>query len=154
LHVFARGLSVYVNAVLLSGIFFVVNVAFLYIAYAQKVELMKPLFRATCVYSLVAFLVLAYAVFAYRKVPQTIGGGRPVKVQLYLKSSELSSLLGGSTASDGQALASDPVYLYYRTSDSLLISKDQNSDQPLIQVPMDEVRAVVWLQSRSKSYLW
>lgn len=83
--VFARDLSVYVNAVLLSGIFFVANVVFLYIAYAQKVERMKPLFRAACVYSLGAFLILAYTVFAYRKVPQTIGGGHPVQVQLYLR---------------------------------------------------------------------
>jgi hypothetical protein len=87
-------------------------------------------------------------------VPQTLGGGRPVQVRLCVKSPELNALLGGSTTSDGQAIASDPVYLYYRTSDYLLISKDQNSDQPLIQMSMDEIRAVVWLQSRSESHSW
>jgi hypothetical protein len=150
LLVFARGLSVYSNILLFSGIFFAANLSFLYSAYNQKSELMKSFFRATCVYSLVLFLVLAYAILGYPNMPQTIGGGRPEQIRLYFHTAELSPLLGGSTGSDQETTASDPVYLYYRTNSYILISKDKNSDQPLIQVPTDQVRAVVWLQSHSK----
>jgi hypothetical protein len=150
LLVFARGLSIYSNILLFSGIFFAANLSFLYSAYNQKSERMKSLFEATCVYSLVLFLVLGYAILGYPNMPQAIGGGRPEQIRLYFHTAELSPLLGGSAGSGQETMASDPVYLYYRTSSYLLISKDKNSDQPLIQVPMDQVRAVVWLQSHSK----
>src|SRR5580704_3540116 len=67
-----------------------------------------------------------------------LAAGVPFKLGYTSKSPELNVLLGGSTASDGRAIASDAVYLYDRTSSDLLISKDQNSDQLLIQVSMDE----------------
>jgi len=154
LLVFARGLSIYANIVLFSAIFFAANVSFLYAAYNQNSERLKPFFRASCVYSLIAFAVVAYAILTYPKMPQSIGGGRPQQVRLYLDSAELRDLLGESGRADRQAIESDPVYLYYRTSDYVLVSRDANSDQPLIQIPSGQVRAVVWLQSHSKPNLW
>jgi hypothetical protein len=46
-------------------------------------------------------------------------------------------------------VASDPVYLYHRTSDCLLVSKSNDSDHQLVQVPLSAVDAIVWLQSSS-----
>jgi hypothetical protein len=77
-----------------------------------------------------------------------MGGGHLAQVRLYYKEHGLSSLLGGGNGTGEQAAASDPVYLYYRTASYLLVSKVQG--QPLIQVPMEQVVAVVWIESRSQ----
>lgn len=154
LLVFVTGLSIYANILLFSAIFFLVSVGFLYFAYDQRRERMKPLFRASCVYSLVAFLVLAYAILAYPRMSQSIGGGRPQQVGLYLDSAELAGVLGASTGSDSKLPAPASVYLYYRTGSYLLVSTDQNSERPLIEVPASQVRTIVWLESRSKPHLW
>lgn len=111
LLVFVSGLSIYANILLFSAIFFLVNVSFLYFAYDQRRERMKPLFRASCAYSLVAFLVLAYAILAYPRMSQSIGGGRPQQVGLYLDSAELAGVLGASTGSDSKLAASPRVSL-------------------------------------------
>jgi cytochrome bd-type quinol oxidase subunit 2 len=108
----------------------------------------KAIIEMMCIYSGVIFFVLAYAVFGYPKWPQSMGGGHPAQVRLYYKEHGLSSLLGGGNGTGEQAAASDPVYLYYRTASYLLVSKVQG--QPLIQVPMEQVVAVVWIESRSQ----
>ena len=63
-------------------------------------------------------------------------------------------MLGASTGSDSKLAASPPVYLYYRTGGYLLVSTSENSERPLIEVPAGQVRAIVWLESRSKPLLW
>lgn len=90
-------------------------------------------------------LVLAYALYLYPLVPQSLGGGHPTSVRIYYKDHSLTPLLGGAPASGEQAQASDPVALYYRTSSYLLI-KSPNSPS-LLQIPMDQVHTIVWLES-------
>jgi hypothetical protein len=107
------------------------------------------IFKVLTVYSGIVALVVGYAILGYPKLPQSLGGGHPVRVKLYYKDHDLSGLLGAGTAAPGgDASISDPILLYYRTSTYLLVSKAK--DQPLIQVPMDQVRSVVWLDSRSQ----
>jgi hypothetical protein len=144
-------LSISENVVLISAILFAAVLSMAVQVYRQehyKTGTDAALLFLMCVYSGIVFLVLGYAILGYPRLPQTIGGGRPVQVKLYFKDGGLSSLVGGTPALDGQAAVSDPVYLYYRTSSYLLVSKTEN--QPLIQIPADQIRAVVWLDSRSE----
>jgi hypothetical protein len=146
-----RNFSNYENVILMAGILVSFNICLLVAAYVQKFERGQAVSKVLLAFSLGVLLVIGYTILGYPKLPQSLGGGRPVKVRLYFKSDELSPLLGGSTACEKQAIATGPVYLYYRTSGYLLVSKDLNSDCPLIQVPTDQVRAVEWLESHSKS---
>ena len=103
-----------------------------------------------CVYALLIALAGGYAWFFYPHLPQSFGGGRPEKVTLYIKPGELPLLLGTAGTANDRVSESFPAYVYYRTSNYLLISKDQNADQPLVQIPLDLVRAIAWMDSRSK----
>ena len=137
-----RSFPVSETIVLISALLFAAVLSMLAAAYwdnRQRVGPGKAVLVLVCVYSGVLFLTLGYARFLYPRMPQSIGGGHPVQVRLYFKDHELTSLLGGSAAPGGSA-ASDPVYLYYRTSSYLLVSKADG--QPLIQVPADEVLAI------------
>jgi hypothetical protein len=142
--------STSVEVMVISVIVFLLSVSFFYQAYQKKNEEQEVVFRLMCVYSGVIVLVLVYAIFGYPNMPQSVGGGRPVRVKLYFKDAEPGVLAEGSATSDKQPSVSEPVYLYYQTGSSLLISKGQSPDQPLIQIPTDQVRAVVWLESRAK----
>jgi hypothetical protein len=146
-----RPFSVSENIVLISGIVFATFVSMLATSYREghrNAGTARAVFWMLCVYSGIVFLVFEYAIFIYPKVPQGMGGGHPVQVRLYLKERGLSSVLGGEAAPGEQAAESGPVYLYYRTSAYLLVSKAPS--QPLIQVPAEQVLAVVWLESRSR----
>jgi hypothetical protein len=137
------------NVLLISVILFAAVISMLLSAYQhEKAAKLRALFKLMAMCSGVAVLVLAYAIFGYPSLPQSVGGGHPVQVKLYLKDHGLSPLLGGEATPGEKAFASDPVYLYYRTGSYLLISKLEN--QPVIQVPTDQVLAVVWLESRAQ----
>jgi hypothetical protein len=100
------------------------------------------------VYSGIITLILAYAILGYPRLPQSIGGGAPVRVKLYFKESGMREALGESPAPPNQNPPSDPVLLYYRTSSYLLILSSERGT--LLQIPTDQIRAVDWLESRSK----
>ena len=100
------------------------------------------------VYSGIITLILAYAILGYPRMPQSIGGGAPVRVKLYSKEGGMREALGESPAPPNQNPPSDPVLLYYRTSSYLLILPKEGGT--LIQISMDQIRAVDWLDSRSK----
>jgi len=142
--------SIWGNELLTVGILVALSISFYISAHDMKFERGKAFAKTLGVYSLLMFLVVLYGTAGYPNVPQSVGGGHPAKVRLYLKNGEIAALLGGATASNENASVSGTVYLYYRTSDFLLISKEQKTDQPLIQIPMEQVHAVVWLESRSQ----
>jgi hypothetical protein len=103
------------------------------------------LFVLLTVYSGFVTLVLSYAIYLYPLVPQSVGGGHPVQVRLYYKDSSLSPLLGGTHIAGEESQASDVVSLYYRTSSYLLIRSSK--DQVLLQIPMEQIHTIVWLES-------
>jgi hypothetical protein len=146
-----RSFSISESLVLMSATLFALMLSIAVQVYRHehyKVGTDTALFTLMCAYSGIIFLVLGYAIFGYPMLPQTIGGGRPVRIKMYFKDGGLSTLMGGTPASGEQAATSDPVYLYYRTGSYLLVSKTES--QPLIEIPADQIRAVVWLDSRSK----
>jgi Na+/serine symporter len=97
-------------------------------------------------YSASLTLVLAYALYPYPLVPQSLGGGHPTQVRIYYKDHGLTPLLGGTATTGEQDQPSDPVALYYRTSSYLLVRSPKSPS--LLQVPMDQVHTIVWLESR------
>jgi hypothetical protein len=103
------------------------------------------LFVLLTVYSGFVTLVLSYAIYLYPLVPQSVGGCHPVQVRLYYKDSSLSPLLGGTHIAGEESQASDVVSLYYRTSSYLLIRSSK--DQVLLQIPMEQIHTIVWLES-------
>jgi hypothetical protein len=108
----------------------------------------KAMMRLSSAYSGLAVMIIGYAIFAYPVLPQSFGGGKPQQVRLYLKDRDVAAGLGDPPSQGAQPELSEQVYLYYRTSSFLLVSKAKG--QPLTEVPMDQVRSVVWLESRAE----
>ncbi len=81
-------------------------------------------------------------------MPQSVGGGQHVRVQLLLKDEGVNALLRGAPGSSGKEKLSDPVDLYFRTQTFLLVRRAQ--DGLMIQVPVEQVLAVVWLESHGE----
>jgi hypothetical protein len=137
----------------LSGAFVVMSGALFSLALYMWVELhrkkreerMVALFQLVSYWLGMVFFVLVYAIFIYPLWPQSLGGGHPVQVRLLVKDADVGSLLTGQKGANG-SLDSGPVALYYRNGSYLLIGTP--AQQHLIQVPVDQVRSVVWLESQ------
>jgi hypothetical protein len=143
-----RNLPVGVTLFSLSGLAFALTISF--VVQARSIRWadpgVRPLFHLACFWFGFVFFVIGYALLLYPQIPQSLGGGRPVRVRLLLKGREVANLLApNNPASDP---GSESVLLYYRTSSYLLVGQSDN--QPLIQVPSDEVRSIVWLESQSR----
>jgi hypothetical protein len=106
----------------------------------------KALMLLLSVYAGALSLIIAYAVYEYPRIPQSFGGGKPAQIRVFYKDHGLTPILGGAPAEGEQAQPSDPVALYYRTKSYLLVKTPK--DPSLIQIPMDQVRSIVWLESR------
>jgi hypothetical protein len=146
----ARDLPASLIVLGLSGIVFIFTITM--VVQAQRIRWqdpgVRPLFQLICFWSGFVCFVIAYALFIYPEIPQSLGGGHPVRVRLLVKDREVANQL---SQEDGQASSGgepDVVLLYYRTSSYLLVSRFEN--RPLIQVPTDQIRAIVWLESRSQ----
>jgi hypothetical protein len=142
-----RNLSVGVVLFALSGLAFALTITF--VVQAQTIEWhdpgVRPLFQLICFWCGFVFFVIGYALVLYPRIPQSFGGGRPVHVQLLVKDREIASLLAPKGAAPDSSNPLD-LLLYYRTSSYLLVGRSE--DQPLIQVPTDQVRSIVWLESQ------
>jgi hypothetical protein len=159
--IFGGNLSISESLVLISGSVFATVLSIFFQGYRQesfRTGRFQAIVKLVCVYSGAVFLVVGYAIFGYPRMPQSIGGGHPVPVKIVLKDRALIPLLSqpsgaGSAAaapsgSDEQGVTSDQVYLFYRTGSYLLVSRGNN--QPLVQIPTDQVHAVLWVDSRAK----
>ena len=145
----ARNLPIGVILFGLSGLAFALTISFVVQARSMqwKDPGVRPLLNLTCFWFGFVFFVIGYALLLYPQIPQSLGGGHPERVQLLLKDREVANLLSQDNAADS-AGKSGPVFLYYRTSTYLLVARAEN--QPLVQVPVDQVRGIVWLESRSR----
>lgn len=139
----------------LSSVFVVMSGALFSFALYMWVELRRKkredrqvaLFQLITYWSGMVFFVLAYAVFIYPLWPQSLGGGHPVQVRLFIKDADVASLITGQNEANASR-DSGPVSLYYRNGSYLLIGTP--AQQHLIQVPADQVRSIVWLESQSR----
>jgi hypothetical protein len=114
----------------------------------KKQEVRKvALFQLASYWSGLVFFVLVYAIFIYPLWPQSWGGGHPVQVRLLVKDLDIGSLLAGQKG-ENASRDSGPVLLYYRNGSYLLIGTP--AQQHLIQVPADQVRSIVWLESQPR----
>jgi len=154
-----RTFSVRESLVVVSAVVFAFFVSILVqLLYSRQFRFgpIATFFETTCVYTGIFCLIVAYALVGYPKLPQSLGGGQSVRVKLYFKNSEMREVLCGPmrearcepSAPAGQNPPSDPVLLYYRTSSYLLVSPKEGLT--LVQIPIDEIRAVDWIDSRSK----
>ncbi len=144
----ARHLPVGLVLFALSGLAFALTISF--VVQAQTMQWtdpgVRPLFQLICFWCGFVFFVMGYALVLYPRIPQSFGGGRPVHVRLLVKDQEIAKLLAPESAAPGSSNPPE-LLLYYRTSSYLLVGRSEN--QPLIQVPADQVRSIVWLESQS-----
>ena len=129
-----------------TSLVFVVSLVFLVLAFKTENARIRPNLTVVAyiwMYSGMALLVLLFATLLYPRLPQSVGGGRPVAVRLLLKDEGVGAVLGGAGGAKGKDSLSEPLNLYLRTSSFLLVRRA--NDQPLVQVPLDQVRAIVWL---------
>jgi hypothetical protein len=147
--VLGRTLSLSEDVFLLFVTIFLAMLSILVSAYRSQGQLKwKAMLRLSFAYSGLAVMIVGYAIFAYPFLPQSFGGGKPQQVKLYFKDRDVAAVLGGQPSQGAETELSKQVYLYYRTSSFLLVSKAKG--QPLTEVPMDQVRSVVWLESRAE----
>jgi hypothetical protein len=144
----ARHLPVGVILFALSGLAFALTITF--VVQAQTMQWtdpgVRPLFQLICFWCGFGFFVIGYALVLYPRIPQSFGGGRPVQVRLLVKDRDVAGLLAPKGAAPDSSNPLD-LLLYYRTSSYLLVGRSE--DQLLIQVPADQVRSIVWLESQS-----
>lgn len=145
---FMQGQSLYLRIVITISALALGNCVSLFQARTNRFSTGISVFRSIVI--VLAFFLLAavYTIWLYPRIPQSFGGGRPAQVRLFFKAPE-RSLLDASGPSDDHDTAPETVYLYYRTSDFMLVSKEQSSEKPLVQIPLDQIHALVWLQSHS-----
>jgi hypothetical protein len=144
----ARNLPLGVILFALSGLTFALSIAFVVQARSMRWNDpgVRPLLNLICFWFGFVFFVMGYALLLYPQIPQSWGGGHPVKVRLLLKDVEVRNLLAGQDGANA-SFDSGPVSLYYRNSAYLLVGTPA---QPhLIQVPVDQVRGIVWLESQA-----
>jgi hypothetical protein len=70
-------------------------------SYQENFPLGQATATAMAVYTIFIVAAIGYAWFIYPSMPQSIGGGRPERVRLYVKPGELGSLLGQTGPSTG-----------------------------------------------------
>ena len=146
---FLSGYNVSAILVLMSGVLFAYAISMWVQLHGKpkRDDQKIALFQLISYWSGLVFFVLAYAIFLYPLWPQSWGGGRPVQVRLLVKDAEVRSFITGQQGANASA-DSGPVSLYYRNSSYLLIGTP--AQQHLIQVPADQVRGIVWLESQSR----
>jgi len=145
----ARHLPVGVILFSLSGLAFALTITF--VVQAQTMPWhdpgVRPLFQVICFWCGFVFFVIGYALLLYPRIPQSFGGGRPVQVRLVVKDREIANLLAPEGAKPDSSNTPE-LLLYYRTSSYLLVGRSGN--QPLIQVPADQVHSIIWLESQPR----
>lgn len=135
--------------VAISALVFISSLSMLAQTYDQQVrDRLHSVLSLTTALSGIILLLLGYAILAFPRLPQSVGGARPVRIKLYFKEPSLTSVLGRSTMPGDPPNASAPLTLYYRTSSYLLLAGPQSHS--LIQFPTDQVLAVVWLDSHAQ----
>jgi hypothetical protein len=146
----ARNLPVGVILFALSGLAFALTISFVVQSRTHRWDDpgVRPLLNLVCFWFGFVFFVIGYALLLYPRIPQSLGGGHPVSVQLLIKDDKVANLLAPESSPPDPARKPGQVLLYYRTSSYLLVARAEN--QPLIQVPVDQVLSIVWLESQSR----
>ena len=146
-----RSFTLSENLVIISAVLFAMIVSIVVQILREKRTRSGPLavlMGGICVYAGISLFAVAYAVYGYPNLPQTIGGGSPVQVRILFKESGMREVLEEAPVPANQNPPSDPVLLYYRTSSYLLVSAKEG--RPLVQIPIEQIRAVVWVNSRAE----
>jgi hypothetical protein len=134
----------------LSGLAFALTITF--VVQARNIKWndpgVPPLFNLICFWCGFVFFVIGYALLIYPKIPQSLGGGHPARVRILLKDKEVGNLLAPDTGTPNSGSEPGSVLLYYRAGSYLLVSRGEN--EPLVQLPADQVRAVEWLDSQAR----
>ncbi len=134
----------------LSGVAFGLTITF--VVQARNIKWkdpgVRPLFSLICFWFGFVFFVVLYALLVYPRLPQSYGGGRPEQVRIILKNREVASLISPQPPTTAIESGTEQVLLYYRTSAYLLVSRTEN--HTLIQIPADQVQAIIWLESQPR----
>ncbi len=143
---FLKDVSLTSNVVVAAAIPLMLSGCFYYAALRQRFDLGKDLALLMGLCSFIPLYAVAYAFVVYPNLAQTFGGGRPERVSLFVKAGEAGSALGLRAGEETQSV---DVYLYYRTSEYLLVEKAQSSDRRLLHIPAEQVGAIVWSNSHA-----
>ena len=98
---------------------------------------------------IIVFAMWFYIWIFYPFVPQTLGGGRPMNVQLMLEAEKIAGgivllLTDGSKTKGGKTFTTAPLMLYYETDDTYYVRKDKG---PFLSLRHDAVAGVIYSET-------